>query len=214
MLSAAFADSLKPAIAFAVGLFPTKELFDFARGQARKRLDIAMSAQPAEAPNLYKLQGLSEGMVDRLLDQGIESAAQLATADPIKLLLRTNIEWKTILDVIDEAILFNYFGDKIEKLRPFGIRGAIELASIQDQLVGNEASARQEAQALVARIAELLEVPEPAIRNAIQNAWEDVQVDFLWSLWGDTDPGGDEEDRSRAESHSTANTALPPTSED
>ena len=187
MLSGAFTESLRPGIAFAIGLFPTKELFDFARGQARKHLNMTMSAQPAELPNLHKLQGLSEGMVDRLLDQGIESVAQLATADPIKLLLRTNIEWKTILDVIDEAILFNYFDDDVSKLRPFGIRGAIELASIQDALADNDVNERQKAEGLVSNIASALQKPESAIKNAILNAHEDVQVDFLWNLWGDSD---------------------------
>jgi hypothetical protein len=44
MVSAAFAGPLKPTVAFAVGLFPTTELFDFVKGQARKGLNMSMSA--------------------------------------------------------------------------------------------------------------------------------------------------------------------------
>jgi len=189
MLSAPFTDSLKPTIAFAVGLFPTKELFDFIKGQARKQLNLTMSAQPAEAPNLYKLQGLSEGLVDRLVSEGIESASQLATADPVKLLLNTNIEWKTILDVIDEAILFGYFSDKVVELRSFGIRGVGRLASIQDGLESKDAGVRKQAEELLSSIATVVERPEAAVRNAIYNADTDYQVAFLWHLRFDTDEG-------------------------
>jgi len=188
MVSGAFAESLRPLIAFAVGLFPTKEIFDFVRGQARKNLNLTISAQPTEKPNLHKLQGASEAMVGRLIDEGIESAAQLASYDPIKLLLRTNLQWKTILDIIDQAILFDYFGDKCEQLREFGIRGSIELASLHDDLADDDASIRAECGQLVARIASRLDVDEAAVRNAIRNAYEDIQVELLWDLWGDTEP--------------------------
>ncbi len=193
MISGAFTDSLKPLIAFAVGLFPTKEIFDFVRGQARKDLNLTISAQPAEKPNLHKLQGASETMVSRLIDEGIESAEQLASYDPIKLLLRTNLQWKTILDIIDQAILFDYFGDKCDRLREFGIRGSSELASIQDDLTDEDAAVRAQCERLVAGVASRLEVEEVAVRNAIRNAYEDVQVELLWDLWGDTEPGEDDE---------------------
>ena len=84
MISDAFTDSLRPLIAFAVGLFPTKEIFDFVRGQARKNLNLTTSSQPAEQANLHRLQGASETMVSRLVDEGIESAEQLASYDPFK----------------------------------------------------------------------------------------------------------------------------------
>jgi hypothetical protein len=197
MISGAFTPSLKPLIAFAVGLFPTKEIFDFVRGQARKDLNLTTSAQPAEQPNLHKLQGVSETMVSRLIDEGIESAEQLASYDPFKLLLRTNLQWKTILDIIDQAILFDYFGEKSERLREFGIRGSIELASIQEDFTDDDAAIRAQCEQLVASIACRLEVEEIAVRNAIRNAYEDVQVELLWDLWGDTDPE-DDDDVARA----------------
>jgi hypothetical protein len=136
-------------------------------------------------------------MVSRLIDEGIESAEQLASYDPFKLLLRTNLQWKTILDIIDQAILFDYFGEKSERLREFGIRGSIELASIQEDFTDDDAAIRAQCEQLVASIACRLEVEEIAVRNAIRNAYEDVQVELLWDLWGDTDPE-DDDDVARA----------------
>lgn len=199
MASAPFTESLRPTVAFAIGLFPTKEVLDFVKGQARKQMGMTLSAQPAEPPTLHKLQGLSEGMIDRLLSEDIESAYQLATADPVKLLLNTNVEWKTILDLIDEAILFSYFDEGISSLRFFGIRGAIELASIQERLDGDDSMVRQQAEDLINSIATALGRPVPAIRNAVRNAYEDITVDFLWNLWGDIGPEDDEDGDEAAE---------------
>ena len=50
-------------------------------------------------------------MLQRLQDNGFESAEHLAGDDPIKMLLKTNVEWKVILDLIDQAILFGYVGE-------------------------------------------------------------------------------------------------------
>jgi hypothetical protein len=47
------------------------------------------------------LRGLSPDVIDRLRDEGIDSTMRLAYADSIRLLLKTNFEWKTILDMIE-----------------------------------------------------------------------------------------------------------------
>ena len=137
-------------------------------------------------------------MVDRLFDEGVESVEHLATADPVKLLMRTNIEWKTILDLIDQANLFDFFGDKAELLRPFGIRGAIELASLQDDLASRNPKIQEQAERVVACIASKLQQEEATVRNVIRNAYEDVQIEFLWDLWGDTRDIEDESEHEAA----------------
>jgi len=100
--------------------------------------------------------------------------------------MRTNIEWKTILDIIDQAILVGFFGEKAEVVRPYGIRGAIELASIQEDLDSEDTKVAEEAQRLIVAMASKLEEEEAGIRNAIANSYEDVQVEFLRDLWGET----------------------------
>jgi hypothetical protein len=188
IVSKPFADSLKLAVAFAIGAFPVRQLFDFVSNQAKDRLKLGQTELPKEKSTLRKLHDLSEDMVDRLENEGFESASQLATADPIKLLLRTNIEWKTILDIIDQAILFDYFGEDKELLRPMGIRGATDLASIQDDLISEDSKVRELAEKLVGLIAGKLTQNETVIRYAIVYTYNDVQADFVWHLWGDPSP--------------------------
>jgi hypothetical protein len=138
-----------------------------------------------EQPTLHLIQGMTPAMLQRLQNEGFEAAEHLAGADPFKLLLRSNLEWKVILDIIDQAILIGYVGEKIAKLRPLGIRGAIEVATVHDPLNDADRKVKEEANRLVSAMAASLDVPEPGVVNLVTNAYEDVQVNLIWDLWGD-----------------------------
>jgi len=187
----AFNDSLRMLVAFGIGAFPVKTLSDFVMGKTKSKLDI--SGEPSEAPTLQYLQGMTASMLQRIQELGFESVEHLAGADPIRLLLRSNFPWKVILDLIDQAILFGYFGPDGVKLRGLGIRGAIELATVQGQLDDTADPAHGNAVALVTSIAAKLGSDETAVRNTIKNAEEDVQVNLIWKLWGDDDFDDDED---------------------
>jgi hypothetical protein len=123
LIGGAFTDALKPLLGFAIGTFPVVALQDFIKRQAKEKFNLAGSAEPTEGPTLNQLEGMTDGMLARLLNEGYESVQQLASADPFKLLLKTNLDWKTVLDLIDQAILFNYTGPNGASLRTIGIRG-------------------------------------------------------------------------------------------
>ena len=184
LFGAAFSDTLKYLIAVGIGAFPVQTILDFLKGQARSKLQITGQAEPVESPTLHKLQGMTPSMLQRLQNEGFESAEHVAGADPFKLLLKTNLEWKVILDIIDQAILFDYLGEGMALLRPMGIRGSIEIAAIQQDLLDD--NERDGALKLVATIARVLNQDELGVRNLIRNAYEDVQVDLIWALWGET----------------------------
>ena len=71
-------------------------------------------------------------MIDRLNEAGISNVQQLAFTDPLRLLVRTNLDWKVILDLVDQAFLALYVGAKIVELRSLGIRGAVELSGARE----------------------------------------------------------------------------------
>ena len=144
-----------------------------------------MEAVPGEEPNLHHIQGLTPKIIDRLSEEEIYSTEHLANADPIKLLLRTKFEWKVILDIIDQAILFNYTGERITNLRTLGIRGAIELAEIGTHLQITDDEAKQQAESMVPTIASTLEVDEHVVKQLMYTLIEDPQLDFIWTLWGE-----------------------------
>jgi hypothetical protein len=188
LISQPLTPSIHVFVGFAVGAFPAKTMLDFLKSQMKKQTNWGSDVRRAEEPNLYKIQGFTKEMIDYLGDEEIDSTAHLAQADPIKLLLRTNIEWKVILDVIDQSILFNYIGDKLRTLCPIGIRGAIEVAIIGQALLSENPEVRKRAAALVKLVASKLGEPDRGVLNLIEMLNEDVQVEFIRALWGEAAP--------------------------
>lgn len=161
-------------LAFVVGAFPLRRLAQLARVTAHQHLRLGNEA--ADEPNLYKLQGLTRDVIGRLEEEGCVSTEHLANADPVSLLMNTGLEWKVILDIVDQAILYNYVGDKLEALRPMGIRGAIELVELSDPKNDE----------MILLIATELGQNRVAIEKLILTLRDDPQVDFIWTLWGET----------------------------
>lgn len=199
LASLAVTEGLKNLIAFGVGVLPLQTLFQFVADYASKRLSITTNQPPSEEPTLQKLQGMTVNQINRLAEEGIDSIATLAYSDPVKLFLKTDIEWVVIIDMIDQALLFNYLGDKLPLLRPDGIRGSIETAVIYERLRSPDGKEVADAGEFVAKIAEKLGMSVPEARNLIRTIWEDDQVNLLWQLFSDAyrDAGEtDEEERS------------------
>lgn len=187
LVSYTVAQPLDLLAAFGLGAFPLKTLQDFVKEGARKRFGIAGESLPSAEPNLDKIQGLTAQTIDRLSEEGIDSTQHLAHADPMKLLLKTNFEWKVILDIIDQSILFNYLGEKMNALRPLGIRGAIELAEIGDGLSAvAKREVKEHSEKMLPLIAGKLNGKDTTgVRNLIGTLIEDPHVDFIWTLWGE-----------------------------
>jgi hypothetical protein len=116
-------------LTFAVGTLPLSAIWSFVRQRANLQIDEGKHWES----DLYLVQGLTTSARDRLIAEDIDSVQRLAFADPIRLLFRTNIEWNVLLDAVDQALLIDYAGEKITKVRDIGIRGAIEMAELTER---------------------------------------------------------------------------------
>jgi hypothetical protein len=186
LASLAAAEGIKNAVAFGFGMLPLQAIFQYFADFATKRLNIGVSQKPVAGPTLHYLQGMTADIIDRMSDEGIDSTATLAYADPMKLFLKTDIEWVVIIDIIDQALLFNYVGEKLESLRPTGIRGSIELAVIYERLVNGDKADVTQATELTRLLAQRIGMSMAEMRNLIQTVWEDGQVELLWELFGES----------------------------
>jgi hypothetical protein len=80
---------------------------------------------------LAAIQGLEDSRDrQKLVSLGITTVQALATADPLLLFFRTTLPIRTVVDLIDKAILYLYIGDKVKELRTHGINGMIELVGL------------------------------------------------------------------------------------
>jgi len=172
-------------ISFLIAVFPVDTLQSLVRNLARKYMPGLISEAPAQAPSLYKLQGMTERVINRLADENIESAERLAYSDPLKLMVRTNIPWVTIVDLIDAALLYGYLGDGVQKTPTMGIRGSIEAARLGADLfkAGVDPAILQRAEATLTEFATVLSIGLESARYLILTLWEDQQVQFIWSLF-------------------------------
>jgi hypothetical protein len=166
--------------AFAVGVFPLGDLWAW----LRTRVEISPRRDTTDGTTLQLIQGLEdEDARDRLADEGISSVQHLAYADPVGLLFRTNLEWNIILDLIDQAILVLYVGESVAKLRPLAARSAVEFATIDSRLRGDDKEEAEQARKLVTSIAKRLELSEEDVRNLAFQLNNDPVVEFIWDHW-------------------------------
>jgi hypothetical protein len=189
------ATSITPLVAFSIGAFPVQTLSDFVRGIAKDKIKLSNTESVAQPPNLQALQGTSEKTIEQLGGECIETTQQLANTEPIKLLLETNLEWAVILDLIDQAMLHMYVGDKLNDLRPLGIRGSIEFASIYSDLHSGRPEDHARGQAMCSRVAEKLDQHDGvAVEWLAATLWLDPKVKYIRQLWfGESQPENDGE---------------------
>lgn len=186
VLTPALAAPFAVPIAFGVGILPVNEVFSFVALQVRKRLGMSEPDAPFEGSNLNVLQGVDKDLVERLQNEGISTVHQLAFADTLSIFLGVNIDWKTLIDHTDQAILHNYVGQALPELRRLGIRGAIEVAELSDSLLSHNAVVHANARSVLAELAATLKKSEASVLNLIQTIAFDGQAELLTSLWADS----------------------------
>jgi hypothetical protein len=174
-------DTFVPMLGFAIGMLPVATVMGWVQDTARQRLNV--NAAKEVEPLWEYIQGLTPDIISRLVEAGVTSATHLANQDPVSLLRRTNIEWRNVLDMMDQAILLTYVGPALEKLRPLGIRGAIEAAILYERHMLPTPTA-ETLEAISAFVSLLGQKPEVSL-NLLHNLYEDPQVGLIWSLWYD-----------------------------
>lgn len=178
----------EPWLAFSLAAFPTTEIRKWVqrRAAATAQLDPVAPSVPAWSG----IQGVTPELVERLEEADVTSPTALANVDPFQLFLQSNIAWRHILDLVDQAILAGYVGDKLPALRPMGVRGAIEMALLAERrrLLHPDHPIRKDAEETVERLSAVLAQPTGVTWNLLENLSEDSQVELVWRLWFDEEP--------------------------
>ena len=172
--------------AFCLGAFPVNKLRDLMKQMIQKKIDVSVEAAMAEKPNLHKLQGLTEETIERLEEEDITTTQHLALANPILLLLKPNLQWTVILDMIGQAILYIFIGDKIEEHRAIGIRSAIDLVKVHCLMLDPDENKREVGRQLADLMSTKLGQDRIGIYNLIQSVSENPQTRFICDLWQET----------------------------
>ena len=119
--------NLMPAVAFVVGMFPSRGLA-YIQQAADKFLQ---QAQRSEAFPLDLIQGISDGMLFRVHELGISSAIDLASANPLALYGTTAFNITEITDWIAQAQLLKLVQTgKFQSLQAVGYRTIFDLVRV------------------------------------------------------------------------------------
>jgi hypothetical protein len=183
-------------VLFFIGLFPSWAM-DALRKKAQEIFKPAIPA--CDILPLCMIDGLDDGIADRLAETGLWDIVHIATCDPFGLAAKTLYPVRRIIDWMDQAILISYVRDQIVVFRTCGIRGAIDLAGLYSDAMGlsadvnkdkadtavlaNFALLRTRAQELIGILAQKTSLPEQVIYTIGRNVYEDAVVNYLWTLW-------------------------------
>lgn len=175
---------------FALGLFPGWA----AQAMRRKARDLF---QPAEEGcdhlALCLVDGLDDETADRLAEIGIWDIQHLACSNPVDVILRSLYPANRVLDWIDQAILIAYVRNKITTFRELGVRSAVELALLYEDLTidpattAEEAARKARAEKTVDVLSQKTSMPRESILLIGRYFFEDHTVDVIWRLWQQTD---------------------------
>lgn len=205
-----------------IGLFPAWAM-DAVRRKAQdlfKARDVGCDVLP-----LCLIDGLDDGIADRLAELGVWDIQHIAAHDPIVLAAKSLYPIRRVVDWMDQALLISYVRGQISHFRSVGVRGAIDFAALYQDAMGfdNEIDdlSKPEDQAayrkrLLDRAAEIFKVLaqktglSEASLNAIgRSLYEDPLVNLIWDIWFDADKPADDASKSDPNASATEGPPLP-----
>jgi len=111
---------------------------------------------------------------------------QVAYCDPVRVTMRSNLSFNFVTDCMSQALAWMYLEDNLEKLRPLGMRGAVEIKYLMDEyddLDPAGAEARARAVAALPKIAAAINQDSVTLQVVFRQISEDPFTQFLQSVW-------------------------------
>jgi hypothetical protein len=114
-------------IAFGLGAFPLDAVRVLLRRFVSDKFGSNNSQDDKPTDGILKLDAVDRSIADKLMDAEISTIAQLAHTDPVQLCIRTGLDFDFVLDIVSQSLASIYLGDRLNRLRACGLRGALEI---------------------------------------------------------------------------------------
>jgi len=189
-------------LAFALGAFPLDSVRAMLRRFAEDKIGLKPAADSQSTDTVLSLDSIDHPIADRLFDADISTVAQLAYTDPVQLSMRTGLAFDFVIDIVSQALAWTYLGDRLDDLRPAGLRGAMEINNFVEELAEKNTSVAALAQGLL-KIAPTLpqDTTNPPVRrkmetagflNACDQIANDPYTKFLVEFWDEGRESGED----------------------
>jgi hypothetical protein len=186
-----FSDHQQLAVYFCVGLFPAWAL----SAVRRKARDIFQQQEiGCESLPLCVVDGIDDGIADRLAELGLWDVQHLAACNPNDVIGETFYPARRVLDWVDQAILVSYVRGKIVQFRAVGIRGSIDLSVLYGDYTmrlngeGDNEDAderKKRADTLLKAAAQKADLSPEVVLSIGRSCYEDAVVQYIWNWWFD-----------------------------
>jgi hypothetical protein len=176
-------------MAYLLGTLPTGTLMTIGRRAVAKWVQSSDTGDQSQT-EIQKLVSVDIRTAERLADEGITSNNQLAYADPVRLCIRTGINFGAILCSAGEALLAMYLTErgaidkeKLSAVRKYGISGAYECAFLWRDL--NNPAKQARADAIVTSLAHDLGAgyTKEGVLNILFQVATDPYTQFQLEVW-------------------------------
>ncbi len=133
---------------------------------------------------IAKLQGVNREIVERLANEDITTITQFAYCDPIRLTMRSNLSSNFVTDCMNQALAWVYLEEKLKKLRCLGLKGAVEITHIVDDLDDiADQQTQTRAKATLAAAARLAGQTDETLLTAFHEIANDSFTQYLCKVW-------------------------------
>jgi len=126
------------AFALSLGTLPVNQLLKVIRRYG----DPATTPNAQEAKSapdeLLNLNGVTIAVSEALQAQGLTSIEQVATADPVRLAIRTGFSFRFTLQLASQAIVRRHFGKTAENLADIGLSTVVPIYLLVHALNGDQ----------------------------------------------------------------------------
>ena len=114
-------------------MFSLERITTILGNTAAKFVGAPTSTQAERDDVILALPGVDEEKARALTLEGISTILQLKAIDPIRTSIRTGLPFEYVVSLIDAAILWNFVGNDLPNMRPFGFPGASYVLNFLDQ---------------------------------------------------------------------------------
>ena len=150
---------------------------------ATKNLGLQVGIDDTSTDQIIKINGTDHPAADRLMDADISTIAQLAYCDPVQLCMRTGFLFDFIVDVVSQALAWNYLEEKLNSLRAAGLRGAMEISDVLNDLRDLNPDAAGRASRIMDEAAQIAGLSPLTFYNACDEVAGDPYTLFLCNTW-------------------------------
>jgi hypothetical protein len=175
-------------VAFGLGAFPLETIQRAVRQLSYKKLGLELGS--TEESELLHLNGVDKRLVERLSNNDITSVVQLSYCDPIQITMGSNLSFNAVADLVSQALAWNYISERLDAIRPLGLRGAWEIRQLMEDLKGEENAVSQrqnraeDARKIIPSISAKLGLTEDEIWFVFGQIAYDPYTEFIYPTWG------------------------------